>query len=76
MLSRTEKIGDFHLRVSRTERDLYVEFCNTEAAEVVKEMLDYCTQAKQKSGVNNFDRLGMWSNIQNRIDLWIRETCR
>jgi hypothetical protein len=75
MLSHTEKIGEFHLRVSRTERDLYEEFCNTEEAEIVKEMREYFTQAKQKSGVINFDRLGLWSNIQNRIDLWIREAC-
>lgn len=74
MLSRTEKIGEFHLRVSRTERDLYEEFCNTEEAEIVKEMREY-TQAKQKSGVINVDRLGLWSSIQNRIDLWIREAC-
>ena len=60
---------------SRTERDLYEEFCNTEEAEIVKEMREYFTQAKQKSGVLNFDRLGLWSNIQNRIDVWIRETC-
>jgi hypothetical protein len=59
MLSRTEKIGEFHLRVSRTERDLYEEFCNTEEAKIVKEMREYFTQAKQKSGVINFDRLGL-----------------
>jgi hypothetical protein len=75
MLSRTEKIGEFHLRVSRTERDLYEEFCNTEEAEIVKEMREHFNQAKQQSGVINFDRLGLWSNIQDRIDLWIRETC-
>jgi hypothetical protein len=48
---------------------------NTEEAEIVKEMREYFTQAKQKSGVINFDRLGLWSNIQKRIDLWIREAC-
>ena len=75
MLSRTEKIGEFHLRVSRTERDLYEEFCKTEEAEIVKKMREYFTQAKQKSGVINFDRLGLWSNIQDRIDLWTTEAC-
>ena len=75
MLSRTEKIGEFRLRVSRTEIDLYEEFCNTEEAEIVKEMREHFTQAKQQSGVINFDRLGLWSNIQDRIDLWIRKTC-
>src|SRR5260370_38280663 len=73
MLSRTEKIGEFHLRVSRTERDLYEEFCNTEEAEIVKEMREYFTQAEQKSGVINFDRLGLWLKIQNRIYLWFGE---
>ena len=75
MLSRTEKIGEFHLRVNRTERHLYEEFCNSEEAEIVKEMREYFTQAKQKSGVMCFDRLGLWSSIQDRIDLWIRKTC-
>jgi hypothetical protein len=75
MLPRTEKIDEFHLRVSRMERDLYEEFCNTEEAVIVKEMREYFTQAKQKSGAINFDRLGLWSNIQDRIDRWIRETC-
>jgi hypothetical protein len=75
MLSRTEKIGEFHLRVSRTERDLYEEFCNTEEAQIVKEMREYFIEAKQKAGVINFDRLGMWSKIQNRIDIWLGEAC-
>jgi hypothetical protein len=75
MLSRTEKIDEFHLRASRTERDLYEEFCNTEEAEILREMRDYFTDAKQRAGVINFDRLGMWSKIQGRIDLWLREAC-
>ena len=45
------KIGEFHIRASRTERDLYEKFCNTDEAEIVKEMREYFTQAKQKSGV-------------------------
>jgi hypothetical protein len=30
MLSRTERIDDFHLNVSRTEKQLYEEFLETE----------------------------------------------
>ena len=75
MLSRTEKISGFHLKVSLQERELYEEFCNSAEAELLREMPDYFTEAKQKSGVINFDRLGMWSKIQNRIDLWLREAC-
>ena len=71
MLSRTEKISGFHLRVSRHERELYEEFCNSEEADILREIRDYFIEAKQKSGVINFDRLGMWSKIEKRIDLWL-----
>ena len=71
MLSRTEKISGFHLKVSRQERALYEEFCNNAEAELLREMREYFIEAKQKAGVINFDRLGMWSKIQNRIDLWL-----
>jgi len=75
MLSRTEKISGFYLKVSRQERELYEEFCNSTEAEILREMRDYFTEAKQKAGVINFDRLGMWSKIQNRIDHWFGEAC-
>jgi hypothetical protein len=75
MLSRTEKISGFHLRVSRHERELYEEFCNSEEADILREIRDYFIEAKQKSGVINFDRLGMWSKIEKRIDLWLAEAC-
>ncbi|MGA8476465.1 MAG: hypothetical protein WB696_00750 [Chthoniobacterales bacterium] len=75
LLSRTEKISGFHLKVSRHERELYEEFCNSVEAELLREMRDYFIEAKQKPGVINFDRLGVWSNIQKRIDLWLREAC-
>jgi hypothetical protein len=35
MLSRTEHIDDFHLKVSRTEKELYEEFLETEEPEIV-----------------------------------------
>src|ERR1700757_4900917 len=73
MLSRTEKISGFHLRVSRHERELYEEFCNSEEADILREIRDYFIEAKQKSDVINFDRLGMWSKIEKRIDLWLAE---
>jgi hypothetical protein len=76
LLSRTEKISGFHLKVSRHERELYEEFCNSAEAELLREMRDYFIEAKQKPGVINFDRLGVWSKIQKRIDLWLREANR
>jgi hypothetical protein len=75
MLSRTDNISGFHLKVSRQERQLYEEFCNSAEAELLREMRDYFVEAKQKPGVINLDRLGMWSKIQNRIDLWLGEAC-
>ncbi|HYZ73312.1 MAG TPA: hypothetical protein VE641_09560 [Chthoniobacterales bacterium] len=75
MLSRTEKISGFHLKVSRHEKELYEEFCNSAEAELLKEMRDYFTEAKQKAGVINFDRLGISFKIENRIDLWLGEAC-
>jgi hypothetical protein len=75
MLSRTENISRFHLKVSRQERELYEEFCNSAEAELLREMRDYFVEAKQQAGVINFDRLGMWSKIQSRIDLWLGEAC-
>jgi hypothetical protein len=59
MLSRTEKISGFHLKVSRCERELYEEFCNSAEAELLREMQDYFIETKQKAGVINFDRLRM-----------------
>ena len=50
MLSRTESIDGFHLKVSRTERGLYEEFRKTEEAEILAEMQQYFAQAKQQSG--------------------------
>jgi len=42
MLSRTERIDDFHLKVSRTEKELYEEFLETEEPEIVQEMKRFC----------------------------------
>jgi hypothetical protein len=49
MLSRTEKISGFPLKVSRCERELYEEFCNIAEAELLREMRDYFIEAKQRS---------------------------
>jgi hypothetical protein len=75
MLSRTEKISGFHMKVSRQERELYEEFCSSAEAEILREIRDYFVEAKQKVGAINFDRLGMWSKMQNRIDRWLGEAC-
>ena len=75
MLSRTEKIDEFHLRVTRSEKELYEEFLNNEEAKIAVEMREYFLQAKQKPGVIAVDRLSLWSKIQDQVDLWITETC-
>jgi hypothetical protein len=50
MLSRTESIDGFHLKLSRTEKELYEEFLKTEEAEILAEMQQYFAEAKQKAG--------------------------
>jgi hypothetical protein len=52
MLSRTERIDGFYLKLSRTEKELYEEFLETEEAEIMAEMQQYFTEAKQKAGRN------------------------
>jgi hypothetical protein len=54
MLSRTEKISGFHLKVSRHERELYEEFCNSAEAELLREMRDYFILSKAKSRRDQF----------------------
>jgi hypothetical protein len=54
MLSRTQKIGEFPLRVSRTEKELYEEFLASEEAEIAREKREYLLQAKQKPGRSSF----------------------
>ena len=46
MLSRTESIDGFHLKVSRTERGLYEEFLKTEEAAILAEIQHYFADAK------------------------------
>ena len=41
----------------------------------MREIRHYFIEAKHKAGVINFDRLGMWSKIQNRIDRWLGKAC-
>ena len=55
MLSRTERIDGFHLKVSRTEKELYEQFLKTEEATLVQEMQQYFAQAKGHAGGIRFD---------------------
>jgi hypothetical protein len=48
MLSRTESIDGFHLKLSRTEKELYEEFLKTEEAEILAEMQQH--ESAKKSG--------------------------
>jgi hypothetical protein len=48
MLSRTERIDEFHIKVTRTEKELYEEFLKTEEAALALEMQQYFAQAKAR----------------------------
>ena len=74
MLSRTERIDEFHLRLSRTEKEVYEEFLKTEEAALVLEMQQYFTQAKEHAGGIRFDN-SLWSRIEKRVDVWFAEVC-
>ena len=75
MLSRTESIDGFHLKVSRTERVLYEEFLKTEEAQILAEIQEYFAEAKQKGGGIRFDQKTLWAKIEYRVDTWITGTC-
>ena len=75
MLSRTERIDEFHLRLSRTEKELYEEFLKTEEAALVLEMQQYFAQAKGHAGGIRFDDASLWSKIENRVGVWFAEVC-
>ena len=68
MLSRTESIDGFHLKLSRTEKELYEEFLKTEEAEILAEMQRHFAEAKQKAGVIRFDDQSFWSRINSTVD--------
>jgi hypothetical protein len=75
MLSRTERIDEFHLKVTRTEKELYEEFLKTEEAALVLEMQQYFAQAKGHAGGIRFDNASLWSRIENRVGVWFGEVC-
>ena len=75
MLSRTERIDEFHLKLTRTEKELYEEFLKTEEAALVLEMQQYFAQAEGHAGGIRFDYASLWSKIENRVDVWFAEVC-
>ncbi len=75
MLSRTERIDEFHLKLSRAEKELYEEFLKTEEAELVLEIQQYFAQAKGHAGGIRFDNASLWSKIENRVGVWFAEVC-
>ena len=75
MQSRTERIDQFHLRVSRSEKEMYEEFLKTEEAEILVEMRQYFAQAKQQPGAIRFDNKSLWSKIENRVEVWFADVC-
>ena len=75
MLSRTESIDGFHLKVSRTERGLYEEFLKTEEAAILAEIQHYFAEAKQQVAESDSSRKLSGQKIENRVDTWITSTC-
>ena len=74
MLSRTERIDGFHLRLSRTEKEVYEEFLKTEEAALALEMQQHFVHAKSQAGGIKFDN-SLWSKIENRVSAWFAEVC-
>src|SRR5260370_31575411 len=75
MLSRTERIDEFHLKLSRTEKEFYEEFLKTEEAALVLEIQQYFAQAKGHVGGIRFDNASLWSKIENRVGVWFADVC-
>jgi hypothetical protein len=75
MLSRKERIDGFHLKVTRTEKELYEEFLKTEEAELLLEMQQYFAQAKSQAGGIRLDNTSLWSRIEKRVDVWFAQVC-
>jgi hypothetical protein len=68
-------LANFPSGSAEPRKELYEEFLVSEEAEIAKEIREYFLQAKRKPDVITFDRLSLWSRIQDRVDLWITETC-
>ena len=75
MLSRKERIDEFQLKLTRTEKELYEEFLKTEEAALVLEMQQYFVQAKEHAGGIRFDNASLWSRIEKRVDVWFAGVC-
>jgi hypothetical protein len=50
MLSRTERIDGFHVKVTWTEKELYEEFLKTKETALVLEMQQCFAHAKSQAG--------------------------
>ena len=75
MLSRTERIDEFQLKLTRTEKELYEEFLKTEETALVQEMQQYFVQAKEHAGGIRYDDASLWSRVEKRVDVWFAELC-
>jgi len=75
MLTRTENIEGFHLKVSGTEKEIYVEFERTEEQLLLEMMRQHFEEAiRQHTGLK-FDNKAMWQKIEGRLNEWFREIC-
>jgi len=75
MFSRTDQIDGFHLKVSRTEKELFEEFQKTEEPDVAGQMHQYLVQAKGQPGGIKIDNRELWSKIEKKIDSWLADAC-
>jgi hypothetical protein len=75
MLSRKDRIDEFQLKLTRTEKELYEEFLKAEETALVQEMQRYFVQAKEHAGGIRFDDASFWSRIEKRVDVWFVEVC-
>src|SRR5258708_33567734 len=54
MLSRTKRIDGFHLKLSRTEKELYEEFLKNEEAALVLEMQQHFRRGEREHEILSF----------------------
>ena len=75
MLTRTENIEGFHLKVSEVEKEIYAEFERTEEQPLVEMMQQHFEEAiRQHTGIK-FDNKAMWQKIEDGLNKWFREIC-
>jgi hypothetical protein len=57
------------------ERALYDDFSRDGESERARLMADYFEQAKGQSGGIKFDHKGLWSQLEEKVDIWFVDAC-